>query len=176
MRLATLAVPLLATTLLSCSSADKVPPVRTYQIGERVNLGELAYTVSQKEWQNQLGSGVDARIPQNRFLLLRMNIENTGKSEAFVPNTQLQDEAGTSYPEVMDGEGVPDWIGGTRQLKPGGSVQGYLLYDVPPKRYSLQISGEEEKAIALVEIPLSFDSDVPDVTTPINPEAIPKKK
>ena len=176
MRLETLLFPLIASTLLSCSSADKVQPTRTYQMGERVSLGQLAYTVSEKQWQNQLGAGVDARIPQNRFLLLRMNIQNTGQSEAIVPNTQLQDDAGASYPEVVDGEGVTDWIGGTRQLKPGGSVQGYLLYDVPPKRYSLQISGEEEKAIALINIPLSFDSDVPDVTTPINPEAIPKKK
>ena len=169
-------VVLASSTLLSCSSSNKVPPVRTYQMGERVSVGQLAYTVTEKQWQNQLGGGVDARIPQNRFLLLRMNIQNTGQSEAIVPNTQVKDDAGTSYPEVVDGEGVADWIGGTRQLKPGGTVQGYLLYDVPPKRYYLQVSGEEEKTIALVDIPLSFDSDVPDVTTPINPEAIPKKK
>lgn len=176
MRFATLPVLLVAATLLSCSTADKAPAVYTYQMGERVNLGQLAYTVSEKQWQNQLGGGVDARIPQNRFLLLRMIIRNIGQSEAIVPTTQLHDDAGISYPELADGDAVPDWIGGTRQLKPGGSVQGYLLYDVPPKHYALRIAGEDEKAVALVDIPLSFDSDVPDVSTPIDPKSIPKKK
>lgn len=166
----------LLATLFSCSSADKIQPSHTYQLGERTKLGRLTYTVSEKQWQNQFGSGVDARIPQNRFLLLRFSIQNTGAEEAIVPNTQLQDDAGVSYPEVADGEGVSDWIGNTRQVKAGGGIEGYLFYDVPQKHYLLRVEGEDEKESAFIDIPLSFDSDVPDVTTPIEPDPLSKKK
>jgi hypothetical protein len=174
MRLLPLA--LLAAALVSCSTGEKIAPTATYQIGERVNLGHLAYAIYEKQWQNQFGNGVDAHLPQNRFLLLKLNIQNTGGAETIIPNTYLQDDAGQSYPETADADGAPEWIGNTRQLKPGASIQGYLIYDVPPKHYQLRILGEDEKQIAFVDIPLSFDSDVPDVTTPIEPNAGAKGK
>ncbi len=71
---------------------------------------------------------------------------------------------------------MQDWIGNTRQVPPSETAQGYLLFDVPPKHYKLKVLGDEEKQVALIDIPLTFDSDVPDVTTPLDPDKIPTKK
>jgi hypothetical protein len=165
----------LAACLLSCSNGDQAEAPRTYQMGERVTAGHLTYTVFERQWHTEFGSGPDARLPQNRFYLLRIAVGNSG-GEAIIPKTELIDDSGASYPESTDGEGVQDWIGNARQAPSSGTAQGYLLFDVPPKHYKLRVMGDEDKQIALVDIPLTFDSDVPDVTTPLDPDKIPTKK
>jgi hypothetical protein len=166
----------LAACLLSCSSEEKTEAPHTYQLGERVPAGHMIYTVFERQWHTEFGSGPDARLPQNRFYLLRISVVNSGSSGAIIPKTELVDDSGVSYPESADGEGVQDWIGNTRQVSPSDTAQGYILFDVPPKHYKLKVLGEEEKQLALVDIPLTFDSDVPDVTTPLDPDKIPTKK
>jgi hypothetical protein len=170
-------IPLaLAGCLLSCSSGDRAEAPHTYQMGDRVTTGHMIYTVSERQWHTEFGSGPDARLPQNRFYLLHVSVVNSGGTEAIIPKTELVDDSGTSYPESTDGEGVQDWIGNARQAPPSETVQGYILFDVPPKHYKLKVMGEEERQVALVDIPLTFDSDVPDVTTPLDPDKIPTKK
>jgi hypothetical protein len=166
----------LAFCLLSCTSGDKTEAPHTYQMGERVTAGHMIYSVFERQWHTEFGSGPDARLPQNRFYLLRISAANNGGGEAIIPKTDLIDDSGVSYPESTDGEGVQDWIGNKRQVPPSETAQGYLLFDVPPKHYKLKVLGEDEKQAALVDIPLSFDSDVPDVTTPLDPDKIPTKK
>jgi hypothetical protein len=166
----------LAVCLLSCSNVDKTEAPHTYQLGERATVGHLNYTVFERQWHTEFGSGPDARLPQNRFYLLRISVANKGGSDAIIPKTELVDDSGATYPESDDGEGVQDWIGNTRQVGPSATTQGYLLFDVPPKHYKLKLLGEEEKQTALVDVPLTFDSDVPDVTTPLDPDKIPTKK
>lgn len=166
----------LTVCLLSCSSVDKTEAPHTYQMGERVTVGHLIYTVYERQWHTEFGSGPDARLPQNRFYLLRMSVVNSGGGDAIVPKTELVDDSGATYQESTDGEGVQDWIGNTRQVSPSETTQGYLLFDVPAKHYKLKLLGEEEKQTALVDVPLTFDSDVPDVTTPLDPDKIPAKK
>lgn len=169
MRHSWVAVIGLSAALAGCSKTEKIEAARTYQMGERVQVGNLSYVVSERQWHNEFGSGPDARLPQNRFFLVKMSVLDNGRDEVIIPNTQLVDDAGLDYPEAADGDGVQDWIGNTRQLSPGKTVDGYLLFDVPPKHYKLRVFGEEEKQVALVDIPLSFDSDAPDVTVPVAP-------
>jgi Domain of unknown function (DUF4352) len=176
MRFSPLITAALAVCLLACSNADKTEAPHTYQMGERVTVGHMIYTVFERQWHTEFGSGPDARLPQNRFYLLRISVVNSGGNEAIIPKTELIDDSGVSYPESADGEGVQDWIGNTRQVPPSDAAQGYILFDVPPKHYKLKVLGEEEKQLALVDIPLTFDSDVPDVTTPLDPDKIPTKK
>ncbi len=173
----TLLLPLtLAACLLSCSAAFKPQGPKVYQLGDRVTLGHLSYTIFDRQWQNQFGSGIDARVPQNRFYVLRLSVSNSGSADAILPRTTLVDDSGQSYGESNNGDGLTDWIGNTRQISPGQSAQGNLLFDVPPKHYRLRIEGEDTGQSALVDIPLTFDSDVPDVTTPLDPNQIPPKK
>jgi hypothetical protein len=166
----------LAACLLSCAPTEKVDAPHVYPMGERVYAGHLIYTVLERQWHTEFGTGPEARVPQNRFYLVRISVVNSGGSEAIIPKTELVDDTGASFPELMDGDGVQDWLGNSRQVPPAETVQGYLLFDVQPKHYRLQLSGEEGKQVAQVDLPLSFDPDVPDVTTPLDPDKIPVKK
>src|ERR1700759_4359709 len=101
---ALVSIPLaLAFCLLSCAPTEKVEAPRLYQMGERVSAGHLIYTVFERQWHTEFGTGPDARVPQNRFYLVRISIVNSGGSEAIIPKTELVDDTGASFPEVMDG-------------------------------------------------------------------------
>ena len=117
----------------------------------------------------QLGSGVDARVPQNRFFLVRVSATNGGGSEAFIPNFTLEDDAGGSCAEVSNGDGVPHWMGYLRSIKPADTLQGNILFDCVPKHYRMKLTNEDGKA-AYVDIPLSFDTDSPNVDIPTRDE------
>ena len=176
MRVSCLLPVALAFALLSCSTDDKVQAPRLYRMGDRAQAGNLFYTVLDRQWRNEFGEGPAARLPENRFYLVRISVENNSATEAIVPGIELVDDSGAAFPELTDGDGVQDWIGNTRQVKPSVANQGYVLFDVQPKHYKLRVWGEEEKQAALVDLPLSFDSDLPDVTTPLDSNRIPVKK
>jgi hypothetical protein len=139
--------------LASCSGRTGANiPIRTYQMGERIELPPLVYAVFEKQWLAQLGDGPDVRYPQNRFLLIRISATNSGSAETFVPNLTVEDDAGNSCGESSNGEGVPRWI----------------VFDCAPKHYRLKLVNDEGNA-AYVEIPLSFDSESPGI------DILPKK-
>jgi len=169
MRISYFSLPLLLImfTQTACSPKEEEEPPRTYLMGERVPLGRLIYTVFERQWMTQIGEGVDARIPQNRFYLIRISAVNSGGANAIVPTISLVDAAGGSYSEIDNGDGIPDFIGALREIAPAETVQGNLVFDVPPKHYKLKVSDEEGKQTALVDIPLTFDADAPEVNTPL---------
>jgi hypothetical protein len=158
------AIPLL---LISCGGEDKPSyPVRTYAMGEKVALGRINYQVFETQWMTHLGEGADTRLPQQRFFLVRMTAGNSGSSDLIVPNLSIQDDNGKTYEELSDGTAVPEYIGYLRSVKPAGDVQGYALFDAPPRHYKLKIMDEEKEKIAYVDIPLSFGAETPDLVTP----------
>src|SRR5512132_428352 len=80
---------------ISCSSSaggNSVTP--NYSMGERAQAGQLIFTVFENRWMPQLGSGATARIPANRFLLLRLSIVNSGSKDAIAPPLTLIDDNG----------------------------------------------------------------------------------
>ena len=166
-------LPLLLTAvaagllLTSCGSGDtKSYPVRTYGMGEKIQLGRLVYVVYETQWMTHLGEGADQRVPQNRFFLVRLSAVNGASNDVPVPAFTVQDDNGKTYSEISEGTGVPDWIGYLRNVKPAESVQGNALFDAPPRRYKLKITDEEGEKTALVDIPLSFGAETPEMITP----------
>jgi hypothetical protein len=160
----------LALTVLqtACTSGQEREPVASnYQMGERVPVGRLIYTVFERQWLPQIGEGVDARVPQNRFYLVRITAVNSGGAPVIMPTISLVDDSGASYPEIENGDGIADFIGALRSVAPAETLRGNFVFDVQPKHYKLKLTDDEGKQISLVEIPLSFDSDSPDVTTPL---------
>ena len=153
--------PVLASATLflcSCSKTEAVvEPVRTYQIGEKVKLPPLMYTVFEKQWATEFGIGAEARLPKTRFYLIRIGATNTGSSEAYVPNMTLEDDAGGTCAETQDGTGAPHWLGYLRSVKPADTIQGNILFDCAPKHYKLKLTNEDGLA-AYVDLPLSFDN------------------
>jgi hypothetical protein len=153
-------------TLISCGSStgeDKAIP--TYTMGERAQAGPVIYTVFESKWAPQLGAGSTARIPKNRFCLLRLSMVNSGSNDAVAPTMNLIDDNGQRYPELSDGEEVPQWAGFVRRIKPADTLTGNVIFDVPARHYKLEVTDEMEERKAIIDIPLSFTSD----QLPINP-------
>jgi hypothetical protein len=153
-----------ALILSACGSRPS--QVRTYSMGEKVEIGHLIYTVFETRWLPQIGEGTAARIPENRFFLVRVNATNSGSAQTTVPNFTIEDDAGNSFSELTNGTGVPQWIGFLREVRPAESAQGNVVFDAPPRHYKLRVSDESTERSALVDIPLSFGSETPEVPVP----------
>ena len=162
-----LAVAAAAALLSSCGdSGDRAFPVRTYNMGENVTLGHIVYVVYETQWLTHIGEGADARVPQHRFFLVRMSALNNSSSDIIVPNFIVEDDSGNTYPELSSGEGVPQYIGYLRNVKPGDAQRGNALFDAPPRHYKMKITDETGEKAAYVDIPLSFAQDTPDLPMP----------
>ena len=164
------AVAAVASLLSSCGDSTEKFPVRTYNMGERITLGHIVYVVYETQWLTHIGDGADARVPQNRFFLVRLSAVNGYGSDVIVPNFSLEDDNGNTYPEISSGEGVPQYIGYLRSVKPAQSQQGNALFDAPPRHYKLKITDEENEKTAFVDIPLNFGAETPEIL------ATPEKK
>jgi hypothetical protein len=157
------AVVAAAALLSSCGDGDQPYPVRTFNMGERIALGHINYQVFETQWLTHLGQGADQRIPKGRFFLVRMSVLNSGGADMIAPNLSVEDDSGNSYPEISEAEGVPQYIGFLRSLKPAESVTGNALFDAPPRHYKLKIKDETGEKTAYVDIPLAFVSETPEV-------------
>ena len=140
--------------------------VRTYAMGERIQLGNLIYNVFESRWLTQVGEGVGARVPENRFFLVRVSITNSGPNEVIVPLMTVTDDSGKTYTELSNGDQVPQWIGYLRSIKPAESLQGNAVFDCSPRRYKMRLGDEGEQRAALVDIPLTFTAETPEIPVP----------
>jgi hypothetical protein len=158
------AVLIAGAMLISCSApAGNNSVIPTYAMGDRAQAGPVIYTLFENRWLAQLGTPPASRIPQNRFFMLRLSMVNSGSSEVIAPGLTLIDDNGQRYQELSDGDGVPQWIGYVRRIKPADTLTGNILFDVPPKHYKLEVTDEMEEKKALIDIPLSFGSEAPGV-------------
>ena len=137
--------------------------MRTYSLGERITLGHIVYVVFETQWLTHIGEGTGARIPQHRFFLVRLSAVNGYGTDIIVPNLSIEDDNGNTYPELSSGDGVPQYIGYLRNVKPAESAQGNALFDAPPRHYKMKVTDESGEKIAYVDIPLSFVSESPEV-------------
>jgi len=156
----------LVLALASCRK-DPGSSTRIWRMGEQVQVGPLIYSVIEAEWHGHLAAGGKERLPQNRFLIVRVSVTNSGGREVGVPGMVLETPQGESYYEDPDGEGVPDWLPGLRRLAPAETREGRILFDAPQKSYRLRVQEEgmpeqpEEKlASALIDIPLDLRAPV----------------
>lgn len=135
-----------------------------YDMGEKVTVGPLTYTVVESSWRSQLGNEFKMRIPQQRFLMITVAVTNGGGHEVSIPLLTLENSNGQSYLESDNGEGVDNWFGILRSLTPAQTQQGRILFDVPLASYKLRLSdgglaGSEK--YSWVQIPLRMDTDTP---------------
>jgi hypothetical protein len=162
-----------ATILLSLSSctASKDNASKLYEPGSRVETGHLVYTVFETQWLPQLGAGDSARVPKNRFFLIRITAVNSGSEELYVPNLTLKDDQGNALKddqgnELPDGEGVSQWVGYVRKVKPAESISGNIVFDAEPKHYHLIVTDENGEKPAIIDLPLNFSSETPQLPVP----------
>jgi hypothetical protein len=156
-----------SVALFGCNSADSVStkgPVKTGKVGERVSVGAVTYNVLEAEYKTQLGTATAPKLPEKRFLILRLAITNGGAKDVDLPMFTLVDEKGEAFQEVQDGAGVNGWLGMLRKIGPTSTEEGRVVFDVMPKDYKLEVSdgGEMGKELlAHIEIPMQFDTAEP---------------
>ncbi len=151
-----LLVPLCAACLASC--VERAWEVRTYPLGQKVQLGSLTYLGIDTQWLPAFGDGPTARAAKNQFLLVRLSVTNGGDSEASVPNLSVEDSTGRRFPELLDGDGVQDWIGALRTLAPADTLVGNAAFDVANGHYTLHILDENAQHEARIDLPLNFQN------------------
>jgi hypothetical protein len=162
----------LGASLLACLAAwtacapVAAPITKARSMGERVTVGSLVYNVFETQWKSQLGEGTDARVPKDRFFLVRLSIGNSSPADLMVPTATLVDDAGQMYTELGDGEGVSSWIGFLRHVKPAETLVGNIVFDAPPKHYRLRISDENSQKTEEIDLPLNFTPDTTEIPQP----------
>jgi hypothetical protein len=150
--------------LVGCSAGKPGEDAAVYRMGEPVAVGPLIYTIMDTEWRTQLGEGPAARWPQHRFLLIRLSVTNSGASNAVIPAVTAVDSGGQSHLELSDGQGVEEWLGYLRSLRPAETDRGRVVFDVPPSAYRLRVANDAEpgaEKVAFIDMPLQFGPVVP---------------
>ena len=150
-----------AAALVGCHSPGQNSVIPVYGMGDRVPVGRVIYTVFDTRWMPQLDTGVLPRIPKNRFFLVRISVLNGGNREVAVPTLTVTDDKGQKYQELTDGEGVPEWLGAIRRVRPADTLSGNVVFDVTPQNYQLEATDEEQEKKAIIKIPLSFAGEAP---------------
>lgn len=147
------------TALVACK--DK-PKQLSFRMGERMQVGKLVYNAMETKWRADLGEMLTKRVPQNRFLLIRLAITNSGGSEKSIPMLTLESPSGETFTELQDGAGVDGWLGLLRNIAPAQTEEGWILFDVPPNNYNLRVVDPSDDPAAeqslLISIPLAMDS------------------
>jgi hypothetical protein len=94
--------------------------------------------------------------------VLRVSVTNSGTEEVLVPAMQMIGPNNDSHPELMSGEGVPDWLGVVRRVEPAETMHGRVLFDLPRGDYRLRVTDEDldpaQAKVAMIEVPLRFES------------------
>ena len=144
-------------TATSCGSSGGGSTGPIHQMGERVQAGILNYIVLESDWVNELPGSAGPRIPEKKFLLLRVTITNSGNREVNLPMLTLVDEQGKEIMESSEGQGVEEWLGILRTIKPAETLPGRILFDAKPLNYKLRVTdgGDPGSEVTrLVSIPL----------------------
>jgi len=140
-----------------------------HEMGELTTVGPVIYNVLETEWRTQLGDPVEPMIPERRFLIVRLTVNNSGNQQAAIPLLNVVDSEGDSHLEVSEVKGVRNWLGLLRILEPAAAVQGRIVFDVEPSDYMLRVTDGgnlEDERTALVSLPLSLDTPGVEVAIP----------
>jgi len=160
------AILLSAAYLTGCGSSaveasKENGPAVTYPMGQGVQVGPLTYNVLETSWKSQLGGGPSARIPKNRFLLVKLSITNGADQKTPVPEMALYNAAGQTFQEITEGvESVPKWLGVLRNLSAVQTDEGVVVFDAPLGAYKLEVRDGGELGLekkALIELPLQLE-------------------
>jgi hypothetical protein len=132
-------------------------------MGERIQAGNLIYTILEVDWLEQI-SGTVPKESNSKFAVVRLSVTNAGNKEMSLPMLQLVDDKGNGVMELAEIEGVEEWLGVLRNISPAETIQGRIVFEVTPKNYLLRVTdaGEPDRErFAMVNIPLRLDQKAP---------------
>ena len=138
------------------SEAASEPTSEIYKVGDRVVVGERAYTITDMRTASSVGDEYTKQTASGIFVIVTMNVENIGKESSTMS---------TSDAKIIDSEGrtfesdTEAWAAlkeniFLEQIQPGLPVVGQTIFDVPKGiTANLQVSngvwGTDTKLISL---------------------------
>jgi hypothetical protein len=147
---------------VSCGGDLALPVAKAVQMGDRAEAGGVTYVGLTAEYRTELPGAKDPL--KNRYLVVFLAVTNGSGQDVTLPHTRLIGADGSEIPELTEIGGFPQWMGILRQVSPGSTEQGYVVFDVPVGAYKLQVSsgGDPEKEkIAQIEIPANIIPSIP---------------
>jgi hypothetical protein len=163
MRISTLQPALIALTtilagcvLTGCGTGAPERKSVTMATGDKVPVDKLTYNIVDTQILPHLGDEANPRVPQNRFYVVQLSVFNSGNADMPIPGMTLIDDSGKHYEELIDGTGVPRWLGVSRRVQPNQTEQGSIVFDAPAGHYKLRLTDDTDDSDVFVDIPLSF--------------------
>ena len=106
-------------------------------------------------------------------MLVQISVTNSSNVDNPIPSVELVGDSGTTYQELSDGSGAPNWLGIVRHVGPGQTERGNVLFDAPAAHYKVRFKDEMSNNEILADLPLSFEREklnnatvtVPDMPT-----------
>lgn len=148
--------------LFSAGCAHSGSATTEHAVGDKVVIPPLSYVVIESDWHSQLGDAFKIRSPEQRFMEIALSITNAGNSDVSIPLLTLENSQGQSFVESDSGDGVDNWLGLIRTIKPAQTEMGKVLFDVPLASYRLRLTdggGPGAEKYAWVSVPLRIDVD-----------------
>ena len=129
-----------ALTLLVLLIAGCAAGPRRVALGEEAQVGVFTYRVLAVQWQDQIGRGERAAAPDTRFYVVSLTVTNNGAKPLPFPRARLVDAAGREYQESPKARQRGIGLGSLQAMSPGFTIDGWLVFDVPPGAYTLILS------------------------------------
>ncbi len=140
-----------ALTLLALLIAGCAAGPRRVALGEDAKVGVFTYRVLAVQWQDRIGRGEVAAAPDARFYVVYLTVTNNGADPLPFPRARLVDAAGREYEESPKARQRGIGLGSLQAMSPGFTINGSLVFDVPPGAYTLILSdgNQGEASISL---------------------------
>lgn len=128
----------------------------TYKVGDRVVVGERAYTITDVRTASSVGDDFTKQTATGIFVIVTMNVENIGKESATMSSTDVKiiDSEGRTFESDTEAWTALKENILLKQIQPGLPVVGQTIFDVPKGiTANLQVSsgiwGTDTKLISL---------------------------
>lgn len=135
-----------ASTSHSDNSASSTAPEEkvkepVYRLKDTVHVGYWSYAIWDIKWQRSLDSGYSNKQADAMFLVITVTARNEDNTSSTLPPFKLIDGEGREFDQSSDAALLPDGFGLLKNVNPGVSAQGQIVFDVPQGVYDLQVSG-----------------------------------
>jgi hypothetical protein len=114
-------------------------------MGQEFSVGYWTYRCNGANWKSFIASEFGSvERPDAEFLIVDLWARNDDRTSSTLPPVKLTDPQGREFDESSKRIYLQDAFETLKQLNPGVSSRGLVLFDVPPGEYMLMVSGGYE--------------------------------
>jgi hypothetical protein len=122
-------------------AATAQPTSVHHKLGENITVGYWSYRCDSADWRTSIGSAYAPEYPDASFLVVNLGVRNNDKTASVLPPLKLVDAQGREYDESSKGIFLDKSFGMLKNVNPGVTSFGNLVFDVPRGQYSVKVSG-----------------------------------